>query len=179
MSLFRRSPFNVAFLFSLLFSYLREPEENKRQHFILRRNVCHLLFEGKKSHMGKLDIISVSGLNRCGTGRIERFFWGCWKTSSQEWEVVRNYLPVFYILALPCFFYFLFFLRKQWLGRRHDQKFQKLFIPQLWNCCRNQTAQFLIMVVGNVAAEVWGNWFWQTAENNQQGRKTNSRDDVL
>lgn len=62
------------FLFSLLFSYLKEPEENKRQHFILRRNVCHLLFEGKKSHMGKLDIISVSGLNRCGTGRIERFF---------------------------------------------------------------------------------------------------------
>lgn len=102
----------MAFLFLLLFSYLKEPEENKRQHFILRRNVCHLLFEGKKCHMGKLDIISVSGLNRCGTGRIERFFWGCWKTSSQEWEVVRNYLPVFYILALPCFFLFLFFSEK-------------------------------------------------------------------
>lgn len=60
--------------FLSLFPFLKESEENKRQHLILRRNVCHLLFEGKKSHMGKLDIISFSGLNSCGTGRIESFF---------------------------------------------------------------------------------------------------------
>lgn len=126
----------------------------------------------KKSHMGKLDIISFSGLNRCGTGRIEIFFW---RMLENVFPRVRSCekLPASF-LHFGFGFFFFFFLRKQWLGSRQNQKFQKLFISQLWNCCRKQTPLFLIMLVGNVTAEVLENWLYQTTQNNLNDRITNS-----
>lgn len=77
----------------------------------------------ENSHMGKLDNIFFTGLNVYGPGRIEESL-RMLETSSQEWEVVRNYLPVFSILAR------IYFWENSALeNRRFDQKSQKLLFP--------------------------------------------------
>lgn len=130
----------------------------------------------EKSHMGKLDNIFCTGLNLYGSGRIEESL-RMLEMSSEEWEVVRNYLPVFYILAWIYFWENSGF--KIGILIKSPRNFYSQEMKLLQELKGTLNSSILIMLLRYFIADVPGNCFlanntkqlsWQdNVENKQQG----------